>query len=98
MNMATDRLIGLMTSQNLNQLIGLWGIFDSGHGFVPIDPSYPPERINFMIRDCGIETLVTEARHLDKALQLCGADGAIKQIICLDEVPDQHSDHPGVTL
>ena len=80
-----------MTGQNLNHLIGIWGILDSGHGFVPIDTEFPLDRIDLMVRDCGIELVVTEASHLDKALRICG----IKQIICLDAVDGQSTINNG---
>lgn len=91
MENGSNNLIGLMMDQNPNQLIGLLGILESGNGFVPLDPDFPLDRIDFMIRDSSIDILVTEARHLDKALQLSGCDNPVKHIICLDNTGNQVS-------
>jgi amino acid adenylation domain-containing protein len=81
-----NNLIGLMADQNPHQLIGLLGILKSGGGFVPIDPDYPLDRIDFMIRDSRIEILVTESSHLNKALQISRTGPPLKHIICLDQI------------
>ncbi len=89
MNTGQNNLIGLMTDENPNQLTGIIGILKSGNAFVPIDPDSPPERIEFILRDCQIEILVTEAKHLNKARQLSRGDRGLKHIISIDPVGKQ---------
>ena len=36
------------------------GTLKSGAAYMPIDPAYPPERIDFMVEDSGAKLLVTE--------------------------------------
>ena len=33
---------------------------EKGSGYVPLDPNYPPDRIDYMLRDSGAQILVTE--------------------------------------
>ena len=35
------------------------GILKAGGGYLPLDPSYPPERLNLMVKDSGAEILIT---------------------------------------
>jgi amino acid adenylation domain-containing protein len=93
------KLVGLMTNQGPNTLVGLLAIMKAGKGFVPIDPRYPAERISLMIRDCGIDVLLTEQNFKDKVSGLLEAGGPLKRIIWIDEflsearetqVPDSH--------
>ncbi|MCI0338092.1 MAG: amino acid adenylation domain-containing protein [Acidobacteria bacterium] len=79
-------LIGLMADQHPRLLIGMLGILKSGSGFVPIDPNHPIERINFIISDCRIRVLVTDEKHLAKALEISRESSSLKHIICLDKV------------
>ena len=39
--------------------VGLLGILKAGGAFVPLDPSYPPERLAFMLADCEASVLLT---------------------------------------
>ncbi|GAB3661460.1 non-ribosomal peptide synthetase [Actinocorallia lasiicapitis] len=38
----------------------LLGVLKAGGAYVPIDPGYPPERIAFLLADCGAKTVLTE--------------------------------------
>ena len=46
-------------------LIGLIGILKAGGAYLPLDPSYPRERLAFMLADAGAPLLVTQAALLD---------------------------------
>ena len=48
-----DILIGLCLERNLGMVIGILGILKAGAGYLPIDLSYPPERVAFMLEDAG---------------------------------------------
>jgi amino acid adenylation domain-containing protein len=73
-----------MTNQNPNFLIGMLAILKSGNTFVPIDPNHPLDRIDFIVNDCRIELLVTEATHLEKALQVREGNSFLSHVICVD--------------
>ena len=52
-------LVGLCLGRSLELVIGVLGILKAGGAYVPLDPAYPRERLDFMMRDSGIEALVT---------------------------------------
>src|SRR5437762_6474704 len=89
-------LIGLMTGRNPNLLVGMLGILKAGCGFVPIDPTYPLERINFIVSDCGLEVLLTENRYLDQAWRVSESQPALKHVVCLDDVSMKKADNANV--
>ncbi len=86
----SGRLIGLLTGQNPHVVVGMLGILKSGNGFVPLDPNHPDERLEFVIKDCDIEILITEAHYLAQALRLAHPGSTLRHIVCLDPLP-QHS-------
>ena len=63
LGIATDAPIGLCMGNSLEVLIGIMGILKAGGSYLPLDPSYPHERLAFMLRDAGANTLLT-AGHL----------------------------------
>jgi len=97
-NGSTDNLIGLMSSQSSDLLVGLLGILKSGNGFVPIDPNHPQERISFIINDCALEILVTEEKYLKQALKASEENPRLQHIICIDGASKEVALGPGVTL
>ena len=60
-------LVGLCLESPLDMIIGLLGILKAGGAYLPLDPSYPSERLSFMLKDSQAALLVTEqclAAHL----------------------------------
>ena len=55
-----NELVGLMVDRSAEMIIGMIGILKAGGGYVPLDPEYPDERIQFMIKDSGIRILITD--------------------------------------
>lgn len=59
-------------------LVGLLGILKTGGAYVPIDPSYPAERVAFLLEDSQTPILITK-QHLLEALPASAA-----AVICID--------------
>ena len=57
--------VALLLNRTLDLPIVQLGILLAGGAYVPIDPSYPSDRIQYMINDCGAEVLVTQGIHVD---------------------------------
>ncbi|MBV8853817.1 MAG: AMP-binding protein, partial [Sinobacteraceae bacterium] len=46
-------VVGLCVERSLAMLVGLLGILKAGGAYLPLDPSYPRERLGFMLADAG---------------------------------------------
>jgi natural product biosynthesis luciferase-like monooxygenase protein/amino acid adenylation domain-containing protein len=55
----SGQLVGLLAERSVEMVTGLLGILKAGAGYVPIDASYPEERITYMLADAGIHLLLT---------------------------------------
>ncbi len=55
-----DKIVGLCIERSLDMIIGLLGILKAGCAYLPIDPEYPNQRIEFMLKDAGIKRVVTQ--------------------------------------
>ncbi|HEY0602499.1 MAG TPA: amino acid adenylation domain-containing protein [Herpetosiphonaceae bacterium] len=73
-----ETLVGICVERSLELVIGLLGILKAGCAYVPIDPSYPRERLQFLIQDAQVPVLLTQA-HIVEQLPEHGAN-----VICLD--------------
>ena len=56
-----ERLVGICMAPSLDLLAGLLGILKAGGAYVPMDPAYPMARLAFIMKDTGMQTLVTDA-------------------------------------
>ncbi|MBU7314571.1 non-ribosomal peptide synthetase [Paenibacillus oleatilyticus] len=55
-----DRIVGIMVRRSVEMIVGLLGILKAGGAYLPIDPSYPDDRIKYLLNDSGAEWLITQ--------------------------------------
>ena len=53
-------MVGICMERSPAMMIGILGILKAGGCYVPLDPYYPQERLQFMLEDAGIRVLLTE--------------------------------------
>ncbi|HKG94775.1 MAG TPA: amino acid adenylation domain-containing protein [Gemmatimonadaceae bacterium] len=58
-----ETLVGLCVDRSIEMIVGVLGVLKSGGAYVPIDPSYPAERIAYMMADSRVSVMVSQ-RHL----------------------------------
>jgi amino acid adenylation domain-containing protein len=54
-----DRTVGLCVERSAALIVGALGILKAGCAYVAMDPSHPPERLGFMLRDSCASALIT---------------------------------------
>jgi amino acid adenylation domain-containing protein len=59
-------LVGLCIEHSIEMMVGMLGILKAGGAYVPFDPTYPCERLAFMLEDAQVAVLVTQAQLLSK--------------------------------
>jgi amino acid adenylation domain-containing protein len=52
-------LVGLCLNRSLNMIVGLLGILKAGGTYIPLDPSYPADRLSYMLQDSKLSLLLT---------------------------------------
>lgn len=74
-----DVPIAICAERSLEMIVGLLGILKSGAAYVPLDPTYPKERLAFMLQDSQARVLVT---HTSMLPRLPAHQAAV---VCVDE-------------
>src|SRR4029434_3622806 len=83
-----ETVVGLCVERSLELLVGLLGILRAGGAYLRLDPSYPTERLAFMLQDAGAPLLITTTALGDR-LRGHGA-----RIIDLDAAADAIAAQP----
>jgi tyrocidine synthetase-3 len=53
-----DTIVGIKTNRSIEMIIGILGILKSGAAYLPIEPGFPQERIDFMLADSKAKVLL----------------------------------------
>lgn len=56
-----NSLIGVQLERSFEMVVALLAILKAGCGYVPVDPSYPTERKNYIIKDASADILITHS-------------------------------------
>ena len=59
LGLQADDRVALCVERSLEMVVGMLAIMKAGAAFVPLDPSYPPERLAYMLNDCAARALVS---------------------------------------
>ncbi len=61
-----ETVVGIALNRSLQTVVAALGVLKSGGAYLPIDPDYPPERIQYMIEDSAIRLLITEDELVER--------------------------------
>lgn len=78
-----DILVGLCIDRRIELVIGMLAILKAGGAYVPIDPDYPATRVQFLVSDSQVQTVVTVRQFADRF------SGAEVKVVCADALPDE---------
>jgi amino acid adenylation domain-containing protein len=57
-----DTIVGIMLERSIEMIIGILAILKAGGAYLPIDPGYPPERVDFLLKDSHARILLKKSK------------------------------------
>lgn len=60
-----DRIVGIMVNRSFEMIIGILGVLKAGGAYLPIDPVYPADRIQFMLEDSSSHILLSQKKFIE---------------------------------
>jgi amino acid adenylation domain-containing protein len=79
MGVAPGGRVGICLERGAEAIAAMLAVLKAGAAYVPLDPSYPAERLQFMLQDADITAVLTQSDRAD-CLQIEGT-----AVICLDQ-------------
>ena len=91
-----ETLVAVCLERSVEMVVALLAALKAGCAYVPLDPSYPTERLAYMLEDAGAPLLLTQENLLD-TLPFTAA-----RAICLDrdwdEIESESRDNPSLEI
>jgi surfactin family lipopeptide synthetase A len=63
-----EQLVGILMSPSKEMMAAVLGVLKAGAAYVPIDPQYPADRIQYMLKDSGASLLLTDRPAVSRAV------------------------------
>ena len=64
-----ENLAGICVERSMDMIVAILAVLKTGAAYVPIDPSYPQERIRYMFTDANLKLILTHTHLLNKVEQ-----------------------------
>jgi amino acid adenylation domain-containing protein len=83
--------VGVFVRRSIDMVVAMVGVMKAGAAYVPVDPTWPRERLAFMMNDSAIEIVLTQQALLDQLPAHGGKN------VCLDDasaLARQNVDNP----
>jgi amino acid adenylation domain-containing protein len=77
-----DARVAICVERSLEMVVGMLAVLKAGGARVPLDPSYPPERLRYLLRDSAPGVVLTQASIAREDAALFAGVGA--QVLELD--------------
>nr|WP_260232358.1 non-ribosomal peptide synthetase [Chryseobacterium lactis] len=94
-----DDLIPLCFERSEEMLVGILAVLKSGGAYVPMDPSYPADRIKHILKDTGAKIILTDAVSKAGVAEVC--EESISMIVLnspeLATILEEHSTQNPIT-
>ncbi len=87
----SEVVVGLSLGNSLDLIVAIMGILKAGGVYLPIEPSYPRERIDYMLKDAKPFILITESSQTHQFIEFSGniihLDFVWAEILACDDDP-----------
>lgn len=82
-------LVGICVERSLEMIIGLLAIVKAGAAYVPLDPDYPAQRLQFIVEDAAVPVLLTQSHLLERLPE------STAKVVCMDKEKEAIADCSG---
>ena len=72
----SEVIVGICLERSLDQIVAILGVLKAGGAYLPLDPNYPQERLDFMLSDAQLSVAIAHSSLVKNFAQMT--------VICLD--------------
>ncbi|MDZ7364010.1 MAG: amino acid adenylation domain-containing protein [candidate division KSB1 bacterium] len=79
--------VGIYLNKTIPAIISIFGILKADAVYVPLDPYAPVKRLSYIIKNCGIQCLLSAAYKMEAVAQMLDGESPLRRVILTDVVP-----------
>ncbi|MCR4760489.1 MAG: amino acid adenylation domain-containing protein [Oscillospiraceae bacterium] len=68
---AAESCVGIMAERSAELVIAVLAVLKAGGTYIPLDVTYPAERIQYMVSQCEMAGILASERYVQQASELC---------------------------
>lgn len=83
------RFVAILDHRGIDFAIAMLAIWKAGGAYIPVDPSYPEDRVRYMLADSGVDVVIAGTRALATFADALAQCEPLRQVICPADLPPQ---------
>ena len=72
LGVGSEVIVGICLARSPDMIVALLAVLKAGGAYLPLDPTYPPERLSFMLADSQAAVLITTSALLETSQAVVG--------------------------
>ena len=60
-----DTMVGICIERSIDLVVAILGVLKAGGAYIPLDPSFPPKRMSYILEDARASLLLTQQKYSD---------------------------------
>jgi amino acid adenylation domain-containing protein len=88
-NCGPGSVVGVCSERSFDMVTGILGCLYAGAAYLPLEPTLPPARLEFMVRDAGASVVLAQ-----EAAAATAEDAAPGHVLILEDLPTQPTGRP----
>lgn len=76
--------VAIYVNKSLATIVSIYGTLKAGAAYVPLDPGAPAPRLEYIIRNSGVETLLTSSKKAKDVDKMLHKDSPLKTVVMVD--------------
>ncbi|WP_379129610.1 amino acid adenylation domain-containing protein [Paenibacillus sp. sgz500958] len=78
-----EDFVGVYAERSIEMIVAVYGILKAGAAYIPIDPTYPRDRVDYMLEDSEVKLVLYCADEIDALSGVKAVDVRSKEILAL---------------
>ncbi|MFE0846800.1 non-ribosomal peptide synthetase [Streptomyces rochei] len=88
-------LVAVVVPPSLEQVVALVATVSAGAAYLPLDPAYPDDRLEYVLADAAPRVVLVEAEQHDRLTRLLSRAGVRARVLVQGDAPRAAADGPG---
>lgn len=60
-----DHVVAIIAENSIEKIIGMLATVKAGCAYLPVDPSWPAQRVDYILKDCSVDLILYQSEAID---------------------------------
>ncbi|MCG8672322.1 MAG: amino acid adenylation domain-containing protein [Pseudomonadales bacterium] len=90
--------VAICLDRSLNMVVSLWAVLKAGASYIPIEVSYPKDRISYILENSSAKALITQECLSDRFNEFSGTQITLDAALDKEAIISSSDENPAITL